>query len=226
METKPQQWFEMPEIKRKFFDKSSWVPLKEARSLLKEGETGHAGFLEEYFGVGSIVVPISKKSEAEKLGWTEVGTRGSTMGYVEDGKYIPAYLYKSYESDLTAEQLVIEYQGNSKECNEWLINTDLIASLHLKQEGNIWVSISRGYEEVIKVERNRNGCPKAMYIKAPYLKDYLCARKMTLYLTSYRSRTQITENASHIKWSDPFIENINEDRWEGRVMEIHEGGHP
>ena len=226
MKNKPEQWFKMPEIKKRFFDKSSWIPLKKAGVLLKEGERGHAGFLEEYFGVGSILVPLTQKDEAEKLGWTEIGTSGSTMGYVEGGEYVPAYSYKSYESDLIAERLVIECQGNSEECNDWLINTDLIATLHLKQEKDTWVSISRGYEEVVKIERNEYGCPNALYIKAQYLKDYLCARKMALYMTSYRSRTQIMEDTSGIKWVDPFIEKVDKDRWEGRISEIHEGGHP
>ena len=86
MENKPQKWFEMPEIRKRFHDKSSWIPLKESRSLLKDGEHGYAGYIEEYFGIGSIAVPISEKKEAEKLGWMEIGTRGSTTGYVEEGK--------------------------------------------------------------------------------------------------------------------------------------------
>lgn len=219
-------WFEMPDIRKRFYEKSVWIPLKESRVTLKDGERGNVGFTEEYYGVGSIIVPLDKKTDAEKLGWTEIGVRSSDAGFIENCEYLPAYLYKSYESDLIAEKLIIEAQGNSVECSEWLLNPDLIATLNLKREGDIWLAVSRGYEEVIKMERNENGCPSSVVIRALYLKDYLCARKMALYITSYRSRTQIMEDASSIGWSDdPVVEKEKMDRWEGRITEIHEGGH-
>ncbi len=223
----PQIWFEMPEIRKRFFDKNVWILLKETRTLLKEGEIGYLDFKEEYFGVGSIAVPVSQKLEAEKLGWAEVGTSSSSTGYVSDGEYIPANVYKNYEGTLTAEHLVLERRRNSIECSEWHLSQDLVVTLGLKREGDLWLTISRGYEEVAKIERSEDGCPVSISIKAFYLKDYLYARKMALYMTSYRSRTQIVEDGSYIKWKDnPNIENKNMDRWEGRVTKIHEGGEP
>jgi len=226
MKNKSQEWFEMPEIRRRFFNKSSWIPLKESCVILEEGESGCVGYIEEYFGVNSIIVPISKKSEAEKIRWTDTNTGGSASGYVEDGKYIPAYMFKNYKSDILAEQLVVEGEGSSIECSEWHINTDLVVTLGLKREGDVWLSMSRGYEEVIKLKRDENGCPNSILIKASYLKDYLCARDMALYITSYRSRSQVVEKASHLNWPDPFTEKKEMDRWEGRITEMHEGGHP
>lgn len=55
----PQVWFEMPDIKRRYFDRAVWVPLKESRVLMREGEAGYLGYKEEYFGAGSIAVPLS-----------------------------------------------------------------------------------------------------------------------------------------------------------------------
>ena len=196
MKDMPKKWFEMPEIRRRFYEKSVWIPVKESRILLKDGEHGHSGFTEEYYGAGSIIVSLDKKADAEKLGWTEIGTRPSDAGFVENGKYFPAYLYKSYESDLLAEKLIIEVRGNSIECSEWLLNPDLVVTLNLEREGDLWLAVSRGYEEVIKMERGKNGCPSSVMIRASYLKDYLCARQMALYITSYRSRTQVMENAT------------------------------
>lgn len=227
MENMPQIWFEMPEIKKRFFDKSVWIPLKETRVLFKEGEIGYSGFKEEYFGVGSIAVQVSQKPEAEKLGWAEIGTRNSNTGYVDNGKYISANIYKNYEGTLTAEYLVSVRRGNSIECSGWDLSQDLVVTLELKREGDVWLAISRGYDEVAKIERDKKGCPVSISIKAFYLKDYLCARKMVLYISSYRSRVQIVENRDHIEWKDnPSIQNGGIDKWEGYVTEIHEGGYP
>jgi len=82
MENKHQSWFEMPEIRKRFFDKSVWIPLKERSVLLREGGFGYLGYIEEYLGVNSIAVPLSQRPEAEKLGWTDIGTRSPNRGYI------------------------------------------------------------------------------------------------------------------------------------------------
>lgn len=222
----PQIWFEMPEIRKRFFDKNIWIPLKERRVLIREGEIGKLGYKEEYFGVGSIAVPLSQKLEAEKLDWTDIGAGSSGTGYVNDGEYIPANIYKNNQGTLSAERLVLERRGNTIECSEWYLNQDLVVTLGLKREADVWLAISYGYEEAAKIERNEEGCAVSISIKASYLKDYLCARKMALYMTSYRSRTQIVEDGTYIKWKDSGVEETKTDRWEGRVNEIHEGGEP
>jgi len=222
----PQTWFEMPEIRKRFFDKSVWIPLREARTLLKEGKLGHAGFKDEFWGAGSIAVPLGQVSEAEKLEWMNVGIGHSTKGYVDEEEYIPAHSYKNRNGSLTAENLVLVREGNAIECSEWHLSPDFIVTLELKREEDDWLAISRGYEKVARLERNSKGCPISIQVNAKYLKDYLCARGMGLYISSYRSRVQVMEDASHINWPDPHIVTTKTDRWEGRNIEIHEGGHP
>ena len=226
MENMPQSWFEMPEIRKHFFNKSVWIPLKEARVLLREGKFGRLGYIEEYFGVGSIAVPLPQRSEAEKLGWTDIGTRSSSRGYVENGEYIPAHTYQNYDKTLIAEQLVLERSGNLIEASEWYLNQDLTCTLELKREGDTWLAISYGYEEVARIERDKDGKAISLSTKASYLKDYLCARKMALYITSYRSRRQVVKDRIHIQWASPKVEETNTDKWEGRVNEINEEGDP
>jgi hypothetical protein len=216
----------MPEIRKRFFDRSVWIPLREGRNLLREGKHGFLGYKEEYFGVHTIMVPLAEKSKAEKLEWTDLSMSGSGGGCVVNGEYIPAQIYIDHGGTLRAERLVVESSGSSIECSEWHICPDLVVTLNLKREGDKWVAIHRGYEEVIIAERNEKGCVVSMLIKASYLKDYLCARKMALYATSYRSRTQVIEKSTEMKWSDPQIEKTVTDRWEGRITEIHEGGNP
>ena len=50
---------------------------------------------------------------------------------------------------------------------------------------------------------------------------------MALYVTSYRDRLEVFEDAGHIAWPENPIREIDaNDRWEGRVLAIHEGGMP
>jgi len=226
MENKRQSWFEMPEIRKRFFDRSVWIPLKERSILLREGRFGYLGYIEEYLGVSSIAVPLLQRPEAEKLGWTDIGTRSPNRGWFENGEYIAAQTYQNDDKTLNAEHLVLERGGNRVEASEWDLNQDITCTLELKREGNTWLAISYGYEEVAKLERDRDGKAVRLSIKASYLKDYLCARKMALYITSYRSRRQVVEDSSHIKWDSPKVEETKYDRWEGRVNEITEGGDP
>ena len=69
--------------------------------------------------------------------------------------------------------------------------------------------------------------PDLLEVRASHLRDYLCARGMALYVTSYRDRVEVFEDASHIAWPENPIREIHDnDRWEGRVIAIHEGGMP
>ena len=104
---------------------------------------------------------------------------------------------------------------------------DLVIALRLKREGDIWVSPDEGYIEVARLQRDDDGSPFLLEFRAEHLKDYLCARNMALYVTSYRNRDFISDDASFITWCDnPLCESKGGDRWEGRVSEIHEGGSP
>ena len=69
----PQAWFEMAEIRRRKFASSAWIPLRVVQPICEEGNRGHLGFKEEFFGAGSIAVPVDLKEKTTKLGWSDVG---------------------------------------------------------------------------------------------------------------------------------------------------------
>ena len=155
----------------------------------------------------------------------DVGIIHSHSGYVEDGQYIPADIYKDYDGKFSGMRLAIEQRGNNAEHSEWHLHQDFVITLGLKREDDIWVRPDEGYIEVAKLFRREDGSPYLLQLRASHLRDYLCARVMALYVTSYRSRKEIVEDTSHISWKENFIEEVNDkDRWEGRVVDIHEGG--
>jgi len=85
--------------------------------------------------------------------------------------------------------------------------------------------MEEGYIEVARLRRH-GGKPTLVEVRAEHLKDYLCARRMALLVSSYRSRDEVMAESSQIKWpNNPFQHLSDGDRWEGRTIEIHEGGH-
>lgn len=222
-----QEWFEMPEIRRRTFERSVWIPLRSINTIEEIGKHGFAGYKSEFFGAGSLAVPLEQKDAADKLGWMDIGISYSHSGYIQDDEYTPANVYKDYGTDLVGEHLVLEQRGNSKENTEWHLSQDFVITLGLKREDDIWVRPDEGYAEAAKVYRRVDGSPYLLEVRASYLRDYLCARKMALRITSYRDRVEVSDNADHIKWGEKHVTENNEmDRWEGRISEIHEGGMP
>jgi len=222
-----QEWFEMMDIRRRTFERSVWIPLRAINTIEKIGQYGHAGHKEEFFGAGSLAIPIDQKEFAEELGWSDVGIGSNHSGYIQDDEYIPANIYKDYKSELTGEHLVLDQRGNSNENSQWHLNQDFVTTLSLKREEDVWVRPDEGYIKIARLYRDEDDSPYQLEVRASHLRDYLCARCMALYITSYRSRVEIVENADHITWKEnPVTENNKMDRWEGRINEIHEGGMP
>lgn len=220
-----QEWFEMLKVRRRFFDRAVWIPLRAAHRITETGQIGHVGYKCEFFGAASLAVPIEQKTHANKLGWSELSIGHGHSGYVQDDEYRLSHVYNDLGGEFTGEYLVLEQHINSNENNEWHLSQDLVITLGLKREGDVWIRPDEGYIEVAKLSRYEDGSPCQLDMRASHLRDYLCARKMALYISSYRDRAAIVENASFIKWEDQTsTDNSETDRWEGRVSEIHEGG--
>ncbi|MBK8245092.1 MAG: hypothetical protein IPK88_16820 [Saprospiraceae bacterium] len=222
MEKMTQDWFEMTDLKKRYFDKMVWIPLFQSMDV-KKGVFGFVDYTEEYFAFRTIAVPISQKVNAENLDWSDAEYFDNSDRARDN--YSPGYIYRNKDYGIVGENLVTEGRGNTEVCSDWFLNPDLLVALGLKQEGDIWKAIDFGFDEVIKINRDEKGYVQEILIKAQYLKDYLSARGMALYICSYRSRKQILENVDHIKWNDESIKVFELDKWEGSVNTIHEGGH-
>jgi hypothetical protein len=222
-----QEWFEMPDVRRRKLNKAVWIPLRAAQILESEGKCGYLDYRQEFFGAGSVAVPLDKKTSAETLGWMDVGLAHSHCGGIEEGRYVPADVFHGYGLGLNAVALALEQRGNADDSPEWHLHQDLAITLKLKREGDLWLAMEEGYLEVARLKRDAGGRPKLLEIRAEQLKDYLCARDMALYITSYRNREEILADANHISWAEDSIKQVSGgDRWEGRRVEICEGGQP
>lgn len=222
----PQSWFEMQDVRRRRLNTAAWVPLRAIQVFDRNGRYGLLGYREQFFGAASLAVSIAERPLAEALGWSDIGIIHHHAPYVEDGRYTQVDVSR-HHNGLVGVRLVMEQRGNREEARQWHLHPDLVIGLALKREGDEWVAIDEGYEPVARLHHDSTGTPILLEIRAEHLKDYLCARGMALYVNTFRNRVEIAESADHISWpAGRAAEHSSLDRWEGRIVEIHEGGMP
>ena len=222
-----QEWFEMKDIRRSNLSAKSWIPLREARAFERVGQSGFVEFREDWFGAGSLAVPADNRLDALTLSWEAIGIRHNHAGCVDNGRYVPADVYKDFQGRFAGVHLVLNQRGVGAERYEWHLHQDFVTTLGLTREGDKWVRPDEGYIEVARLIRASDGSAALLEARASHLRDYLCARNMGLVVSSYRERSEIIEDASHISWAADDVEEKGEhDRWVGRRMAIHEGGKP
>ena len=146
-----QEWFEMKDIRKRNYSKSVWIPLRAVFTLIGKGKYGYEGYKNEFFGSGSIAVPIKSIKAAKKLGWMDIGISHQHSGHVEDGVYIPADIYKDYGEEFEGIHLILDQMSHDDEPHVWHLNQDLVLALGLKREGNSWVCPQDGYTEVARL---------------------------------------------------------------------------
>jgi hypothetical protein len=141
--------------------------------------------------------------------------------------YHPCGDYSDYKSNVVGTGLVIDQTINPNEQSVWYLHQDFVVALRLMREGDSWLRPDEGYIEVARLTRDADGEPRVLEVRAEQLRDYLCAKRMNLYISSYRSRVEICADRDHIEWNPiPCRDETELARWEGRVSEIHEGGTP
>jgi len=222
-----QDWFEMHDVRRRWLNRFVWIPLRSTQVIEKAGEFGYEGYLEEFYGIGTLAVYSGERDISEKLDWMDIGINHEHGPYYDENVYAPVDAYFHHSEKILGKHLVLEQNLNVEECSEWHLHQDLVFALGLKRETDIWICPKYNYVEVAKLKRDSIGKPVLLEIKAEFLRDYLCACKMALRATTYRSRIEIIASAGHIDWPNGRkSEGSDNDRWEGLVRAIHEGGMP
>ena len=222
-----QAWFEMASIRRRRLSDAVWVPLRLAEWIGEVGRIGYEGYRTEFFGLGSIAVPLARHADAEELGWDAIGI-GRRHGVLASNEgYTPAEVYQYRDGDDLGIELVLEQGFEGAAPQVWHINQDLVMALGLLRENDEWIRPSEDYCVVARLRRNADGEPIACEIKNEFLRDYLAARGMALRLTYFRKRELIAAAANHITWPDGLLEDRGEQHhFRARIFSILEGGYP
>jgi hypothetical protein len=217
-----QKWFEMVEIRKRRIDSAVWIPLRACQES-KTGKWGYLGYKSEFFGAGSLAVPLSKRDAAARLRWTDLGITQDHCGYAGRVRYVAADECEDKQLK-GAVRLVISQRGNSDEPPTWHIHPDFVTTLGLKREGDVWVAMDEDYLEVVRLKLDEDNRPELLVVRAEHLKDYLCARRMSLLISWYRERQEVVEAEPDFQWPKPEGTYRDGERWEGRIDAIHEGG--
>jgi hypothetical protein len=224
----PQEWFEMPDLRRRRFATAVWVPLRSSETILEVGKRSRPGFVEEILYAASVAFPLANREEAEKLGWMDIGIRhsGGPCAF-RDGTYKPCEVYQYSDGDDLGVDLVFEQHVRGGHPNVWHLNQDLVLALNLLQENDVWVRPEEDYVIVARQRRDAENRVVAIEIRSDFLRDYLAARGMALRLYYYRQRQAVVDDASYLKWpEDGLNDNKPHDRFSARVFTIGEDGGP
>jgi hypothetical protein len=217
-------WFEMADVRRKKFDGAVWIPLRAVQKLEQIAQYGTEGHREEGFYAATLAVPLDQREAAEKLGWMDVGIMRAHAPWIDDGEYQP--VEHEHHDGVDGVRLVLEQSGNRDEPAEWHLNVDVVIALALKREGDTWLAMDEGYTTVARLKRER-GRPVLLEIRSEFLKDYLCARKMALLVSTFRDRIVTIAPTNGTIWTGGRLrEELPMMSWEGSTYEVHEGGAP
>ena len=173
----------MADIRRRKLNNSVWIPLRAIHELEKSGRYGYLGYRKEFFGIGTLAVPIDQKDAVSKLGWEDIGISHNHSGFCDNGKYVAADVFEDYDGKYLGTHLVLDQHFNSIDPSEWHLNQDFVTALGLKREKDVWVRPREGYIDVARLHRGADDSPILLEVRAEHLKDYLCARNMALYTT-------------------------------------------
>ena len=221
-----QAWFQMDHLRRRDLSRSVWIPLRSVTTD-ETGRIGYLGYRSEFYGVGTIAVNVEQRTSASGLTWADIGVSHNHFGCVENDTYLPADSYEDYRSTVRGLHLVLDQDGEGDHPSVWHLHQDIIVTLGLMREGDVWIRPREGYTDVARLRKRVDGTPYLLEIRASHIRDYLCARGMALYVTSYRGRVEIADSRSHITWTESeSTDEQSDSRWRGSVTEIHEGGMP
>ena len=132
----------------------------------------------EFSGAGSLAIPLSRREQALKLGWDDIGLSLRCVGarrLLQDRRGT-----RNSSGEPLGIQLVL-VQIFDNEPTEWHLNQDLVIALALKREGDQWLRPEERLSVVTRLVRNEEGDPVALEIKNEFLRDYLASRKMLNY---------------------------------------------
>ena len=217
-------WFEFRETRKRRLGDAVWIPLWASEYLRKEGKFGYLGYVNEYFGLSSIAIPLARRAAGMKLHWNELAGHSQGVWATKD-YYKPIDVYQYNDEEDLGTELVLLQTFPTDDAREYHLNQDLVFALGLKREADLWVKPDEDYIEVVRLRRNADGSPAAIEIKNDFLRDYLAARQMYLRTSLYRERSAVVEDPAQV--GPPDVANIRTDteRYELRIQPMKEGGH-
>ena len=211
-----QDWILQKKVTKRLFSKATWIPLRASYTEVRgDKNVKEVGYVEEFFGCGSVAFPPEHREKAEQLGWMEIGIRHRAKPYAyEDGYYASIEQYQRNDKEPIGVHLVFEHPQPILGGRKWIINPDLIVALRLIKDGTNWVRPEENFVVVAREILDDEGHHRLIEIKREFLIDYLAARNLSLRLSYYRSRVENVSSLEDSNYSN--LENMQEERDGGK----------
>lgn len=187
-----QNWILQTKETRRTFSSATWVPLRASYDAEQgQGNVKDVGYVNEFFGCGSVAFPPEHRKVAEQLDWNDIGIGGSVQPYAyKDGYYSSIEQYQINDKEPVGVHLVFEHPQPVVGGKLWILNPDLIVALHLIKDGSNWVRPEEDFVIVARETLDEDGQHHLIEIKREFLIDYLAARNLSLRLSYYRQRVE------------------------------------
>lgn len=211
-----QDWILQKKETRRLYSNATWVALRASYTNEKgKGNLKDVGYVEEFFGCGSVAFPPEHREKAEQLNWSDIGISCRVMPFAyDDGYYASIEQYQRNDKEPIGVHLVFEHTQPIVGGRKWILNPDLVVALRLIKEGTNWVRPEENFVVVAREVLDERGHHRLIEIKREFLIDYLAARNLSLRLSYYRSRV---ENVYSLEDSDYVnLENTQEQRDGGK----------
>jgi hypothetical protein len=193
-----QVWILQTKETRRTFSGATWVPLRASLNE-EQGDVKSVGYVEDFFGCGSVAFPPAHREAAERLSWSDIGLGHNAEPYAyDDGYYSSIEQYQYNDKEPIGVQLVFTHPQPVIGGRLWILNPDLVVALHLIKEGKNWVRPEEDFVVVAREVLDESGQHQLIEIKREFLIDYLAARNLSLRVSSYRQRV---ENVSALESS-------------------------
>lgn len=210
-----QQYFELRDVRP--IDGQTWIPLRQATETPIDLPGPSVISLEEFIGIATAAIENTHHSAAAKVGWSDgLGLDAHRAG-VETWGYKCVDVFRAWKTPLGV-NLVIDQFVEEAGLSIWHLHPDLVVALGLVREEDRWFRPEEGWAEVVRLERDVRGKPKKIEIRAEHLRDYLAARGMALYCSSYRERVMVSSTRPPFPWAKGhFQEATGGDMREGII---------
>ena len=119
-------WFEMRAIRQRKLNTAVWIPLRAVDKTGQLGRFGFHGFKEDFFGAGTLAVPVAAREAANQLGWGDIGISHHHGPCVQEGSYLASDAYDSHLENFRGIHLALEQWTNRIEKVEWHLHQDLV----------------------------------------------------------------------------------------------------
>ncbi|CAK7261719.1 MULTISPECIES: hypothetical protein [unclassified Shinella] len=188
----------------------TWTPLRRVTESTLNDLPPRVISVAEFHGTATAAVHSAKSADVDTMGWNDVGLNPHRAG-MESWGYQSSDVFRGWGDTELGINLVIAQHLEEPSKEIWHLHPDLVVALRLIQEGDRWYRPEEGWPEVVRLARGDNGEPVSIEIKTEFLNDYLAARGMRLFCSSYAERTAVTEKDPGYGWSRKPI-NVAEGR--------------